>query len=178
MAARHLPTAGEGGGLMEKTNAMRLLDSRKIPYITHTFSPDIHSALEVAQVLGVPAPQVYKTLVVIAEPAGKPKGKPLLVIIPGDRELDLKLLAQEVGEKKLRMATHDEAEGLTGLQVGGISALALLNRGFAIYLDKSALDWEQIIVSAGRRGVNLQLGVQDLMRVAKAKVIEATRSGL
>ena len=154
---------------MEKTNAMRLLDSRKVPYVTHTFSPEIHSAVEVAHVLNVPEGQVYKTLVVI-----RPRGKPLLVIVPGNREIDLRLLAQSVGEKKLRMAAHAEAEELTGLQVGGISALALWNKGFDIYLDKPALDLEQVIVSAGCRGVNLQLRVQDLIRVIKARVIEAT----
>lgn len=156
---------------MQKTNAMRLLDGHKVPYKVHSFSPEIHSALGVAEAIGLPAQQVYKTLVVI-----RPRGRPLLVIIAGDRELDLKLLAQALGEKKLRMATHAEAENLTGLQVGGISALALLNRGFDIYLDKAALRLDQIVVSAGCRGLNLQLAVQDFIRVTKAKVIEATAS--
>ena len=119
--------------------------------------------------MAVPPQQVFKTLVVM-----RPKGKPLLVIVPADREIDLRLLAAHVDEKKIRMATHDEAEALTGLQVGGISALALLNKGFDIYLDQPALDWEQIIVSAGKRGINLQVGVQDLLRVTRAKVVEAT----
>ncbi len=154
---------------MDKTNSMRLLDSRHVPYIVHTFSDSIRSAVEVAEVIGLPPSQVYKTLVVL-----RPKGKPMLVIIAGDRELDLRLLAANLGEKKLRMATHAEAEELTGLKVGGISALSLLNRGFDIYLDKPALDLDQIVVSAGQRGINLQLSVKDFVKVIRPRIVAAT----
>lgn len=155
--------------MVEKTNAMRILEARKVPYETYTFSPEIHSATGVAKALSVPASQVYKTLVVVRD-----HGKPLLVMMPGDRELNLKLLAKAVGEQKLRMATYKEAESLTGLQVGGISALALLNRGFEVYIDRTATTLERMLVSAGRRGINLGMSVDDLMRVTKAKVVEAT----
>ena len=155
--------------MAEKTNAMRALEARKVPYETYTFPPDIHSAKGVAEALGLPASQVYKTLVVVRE-----RGKPLLVMIPGDRELDLKRLAKAIGEKKLRMATHKEAESLTGLQVGGISALALLNRRFEVYIDRAATKLERVLVSAGRRGINLDIRVDDLIRVTKARLIEAT----
>lgn len=153
----------------EKTNSMRLLEGKGIPYEAFAYSPDIHSATEVADVLGFPRAQVYKTLVVMRE-----KGKPMLVIIAGDRELDLRRLAKSVSEKSLRMATHKEAEKLTGLQVGGISALALLNRGFDVYLDQPALELDQILVSAGKRGVNLRLRVADLIKVTGARPVEAT----
>ena len=156
---------------MEKTNALRLLDARGIPYRLFTFSPGIHSATEVAQVLGLPAHQVYKTLVVL-----RTQGRPLLVMIAGDRELDLKRVAAAVGDKKVRMATQREAEALTGLQVGGISALALLGRPFDIFLDRAALALEQIVVSAGKRGMNVQLAVDDLLRITRARIIEATTS--
>jgi Cys-tRNA(Pro)/Cys-tRNA(Cys) deacylase len=151
----------------ERTNAMRLLDSSKVAYHIHTFSSDIHSADEVARILGVPASQVFKTLVVML-----PKGRPVLVIIPGDSELDLKKLAQVVDEKKLRMATQVEAEALTGLLVGGISALALLNKGFRIYLDSTSRQFQDIFISAGRRGLNLQLTPADLVRIIKAQVVD------
>jgi Cys-tRNA(Pro)/Cys-tRNA(Cys) deacylase len=156
---------------MEKTNALRLLDARGIPYRLFTFSPGIHSATEVAQVLGLPAHQVYKTLVVL-----RAQGRPMLVMIAGDRELDLKRVAAAVGDKKVRMATQREAEALTGLQVGGISALALLGRPFDIFLDRAALALEQIVVSAGKRGMNVQLAVDDLLRITRARIIEATTS--
>lgn len=151
-----------------KTNAMRALEARKVSYETYTFPPEIHSAIGVAEALGVPASQVYKTLVVMRK-----NGEPLLVLAPGDRELDLKRLAKAVGEKKLRMATHKEAESLTGLHVGAISALALLNRGFEVYIDRAATKLERVLVSAGRQGINLGIGVGDLIRVTKAKVVEA-----
>ncbi|OGO41380.1 MAG: hypothetical protein A2Z04_07385 [Chloroflexi bacterium RBG_16_57_9] len=152
-----------------KTNSMRVLDAHKTPYEVYTYDPEIHSADGVAAVLGLPASQVYKTLVVLHE-----KGKPLLVMVAADRELDLKRLARSVGEKRLNMAPHKEAERLTGLRVGGISALALLNRGFEILIDKPALAFEHIYVSAGQRGIDLRLRVEDLIQVTGAKIVEAT----
>lgn len=157
--------------MADKNNAMRMLDARGVSYETYTFPPEIHSAEGVAQVVGVPANQVYKTLVVVRK-----QGRPLLVMIAGDRELDLKLLAKAVGEKKLRMATYREAESLTGLEVGGISALALLNQGFDVYIDRAAIELKRVLVSGGCRGINLGMTVEDLIRVTKAKVIEVVIS--
>lgn len=154
----------------DKTNAMRALDVRKIPYEVYTFPPEVHSAAGVAESVRLPYDQVYKTLVVL-----RTEGKPMLVMIAGDRELDLKLVAKEVGEKKVHMASHHEAEELTGLQVGGISALALLNRSFDAFIDRPATELSYILVSAGKRGLNLGMAVNDLIRVTGARVIEATR---
>jgi len=151
---------------------MRMLETRKIPFETYTFDLDIHSADGVAEALGLPAHQVYKTLVVVRQ-----RGKPLLVLVAGDRELDLKRLAHAVGEKKLHMASYKEAESLTGLQVGGISVLALINRGFDVYIDRAVTRLSHILVSAGCRGINLKLSVEDLIRITKATVIEATAEG-
>lgn len=159
-----------------KLNSMRLLESRKIPYVAKTYdaSGEFHSASEAAQLLGAPAESVYKTLAVLREP---PKsGKPILVMIAANHELDLKSLAKSLGDakRKLRMATQREAEALTGLQVGGISALALLNRGFEICIDEPAPALDQIHISAGQRGVDLQLAAKDLIKVTRAKVVRAT----
>ncbi len=155
--------------MAEKNNAMRMLEARGVPYETYTFPPETHSAEGVAQVVGLPASQVYKTLVV-----ARKQSKPLLVMIAGDQELDLKRLATAVGEKKLRMASYKEAESLTGLEVGGISALALLNQGFDVYIDRAATRLKRVLVSAGRRGINLGMAVEDLLDVTKAKVIECS----
>jgi Cys-tRNA(Pro)/Cys-tRNA(Cys) deacylase len=149
----------------QRTNSMRLLESRRVPYTAHYFSPSIHSADGVAEALGVPAAQVFKTLVALPQ-----RGKPLLAIVPGDRELDLKALAKAAGDKKVHMATQKEAEALTGLQVGGISALALLDKGFRVFLDASAEGFDTILVSAGERGINLQLPVADLVRLTRARL--------
>jgi Cys-tRNA(Pro)/Cys-tRNA(Cys) deacylase len=162
--------------MSDKLNSMRLLDSRKIPYVAKTYdaSGEFHSATEAAALIGAPVEAVYKTLVVLREP---PKsGKPLLVMIASHREVDFKLLAKSLGDakRKLRMATQREAESLTGLQVGGISALALLNRGFEICIDEPALALDQIHISAGQRGIDLQLAVKDLMALTRARTVRAT----
>lgn len=152
-----------------RNNVTRLLDARRVTYTVHEFPPEKHSAEETAAILGVPEHTVYKTLVVLREAKGK---KPLLVMAPAGRELDLKALAASLGEKKLKMAAQREAETLTGLQVGGISALALLNRGFEICLDRSALDLDHVHVSAGQRGANLRLAVADLRQLTQARLVD------
>jgi len=153
-----------------KTNSMRLLESHRIPYQAYEFSTDIRSAEGVAEVLAVPHNQIYKTLVITRE-----RGQPLLVMIPGDKTLDLKLLAKSIGEKKLRMATHKEAEALTGLEIGGISALSLVHKGFDVYADEAILSLDEVYVSAGRCGINLALRPSDLLRITKARTVGTTR---
>lgn len=153
-----------------KTNAMRALDARKIAYDTFTYPSTIHSADEVAGLLGVPADQVYKTLVMVAE-----GGAHLLVAVPGDREVDPRLLARSLGVKAVRMETQREAERLTGLLVGGISPLALLGRPFAVYVDAHARDLERLYINGGQRGVNVRLRVADLLVVTGARFVEAAQ---
>lgn len=155
--------------MIHKTNAMRALDQRRVPYTAFEYDPALHSGVEVAAAIGAPPEQVFKTLVVLRE-----RGRPLLAIIPSDRELDLKRMAAAVGEKRVRMATQREAESLTGLLVGGISALALLNKGFTVLLDDSAQHFEEIYVSAGQRGINLRLRVADLAVVTNARIAPLT----
>jgi len=151
-----------------RTNVLRLLEARQVPYQAFSYSDEIHSAEGVAEAIGVPAEQVFKTLVVLRE-----RGRPLLVLLPGGRQLDLRLLARGLGEKKLRMATQREAEALTGLQVGGISALALLHKGFEVCIDASAQRFQEVYVSAGQRGLNVRLPVADLVRLTNARLVEA-----
>ena len=153
-----------------KTNAMRALDARRVPYSTFTYSDTIHSAAEVAELLGVSPSQVYKTLVVIAD-----ERRHLLVVTPGDRELDLRLVAKAVGAKSAHMALQRDAERLTGLKVGGISPLALLDKRFEVYVDAPAAQLEELYINGGQRGVNLRLRVSDLLAVTDAQVITATR---
>ena len=153
---------------MHKTNAMRLLDARGIAYTPVQYSPALHSGADVAHAIGEPAGRVFKTLVVLGEPDAW-----LLVMVPSDRDLNLRKLAAAVGAKRVRMATRREAEARTGLLVGGISALALVDKPFAVYLDLQALNWESIYVSAGQRGYNLCIAVDDLMAVTDAELVDA-----
>ena len=157
-----------------RNNVTRLLDSRKAPYEVFVFSPpsEKHSAEETAELLGAPPERVYKTLVVLRESRSGSRARPLLVMVPAGRELNLKALAASLGEKKLKMATQREAESLTGLQVGGISALALLNKGFEICIERAALELPYIHISAGQRGANIRLGVKDLIEITGAKLVE------
>ncbi len=157
--------------MKQKTNSMRFLEAQRVPYQVHEFSPDIRSATDLAAALGVPPAQVFKTLVVLRE-----HGRPLLVMIPGDQALNLKALAKAVGEKKLSMAAHKQAEALTGLEVGGISALAVMHKGFQVYADEGILGFHEIYVSAGTRGINLGLDPKDLLRITKARVVRVAQS--
>jgi len=167
------PTAGTATGGLHvakavKTNVTRFLDKQRVAYDVLTFSHEIHSAQGVAGVLGIPVDQVYKSLIVLRE-----QGKPLVVMVGGDCELSLKHVARAVGEKKVRMASVREAESLTGLKVGGISALGLLGKRFDIYVDQRVLQHSHVLVSAGRRGVNVRLAVADLIAVSGAQTIDA-----
>ncbi len=147
-------------------NVTRFLDSRKIAYQAFETPAEKLGALETARILGVSPDVVYKTIVVTRE---KPK-KPLLAVVPGPANVDLKLLAAAIGEKKVHLPTEREAEQLTGLQAGGISPLALLNKGFQVVLDASAKKHEEIHVSGGQRGLNIRLGVDDLIHLTNARV--------
>lgn len=155
--------------MAKKLNSLRLLETQGIAHTAVYFPDTVLSATGVAEYLGLPASQVYKTLVVLPE-----QGKPLLVMVAAERAIQLKRLAQALGQKKLRMATQREAEALTGLKVGGISALALRQRGFAVYLDQAAADLDDILVSAGQRGVDVRLKVADLLRATGAVFVDAT----
>lgn len=152
-----------------KTNAMRALDARKIAYDTFTYPSTIHAADEVARLLGVPAGEVFKTLVLVTE-----GGQHLLLAVPGGSEVDLRLLARSLGIKSVRMESQREAERLTGLLVGGISPLALLGRPFTVYVDEHARQLERIYINGGQRGVNVRLRVEDLMATTGARFVEAT----
>jgi Cys-tRNA(Pro)/Cys-tRNA(Cys) deacylase len=152
-----------------KPLAVRMLEQRHIAHELFAFDPAIRSAELVARETGMPPEAVYKTLVIESDP---PKGKPNLVMMPSDSEVDLKALAAALGVKKLRMAAHRDAERYTGLQVGGISALALLGKGFPVFIDARALDLGHILVSAGQRGLDVRLRVPDLLAVTGARPVD------
>lgn len=153
-----------------KNNVTRFLESKRVKYqlFTYDYDAGVASATQVAEAIGLPPQQVFKTLVVQPE---EPNRKPLLVVIPGPDTLDLKILAKAIGLKKAKMATHEQAEALTGLQTGGISPLALINKGFDVYLDEGASAFDAIAVSAGQRGANVLLPVKELIRLTRARVI-------
>ena len=123
-------------------------------------------AQEAAKFLGVDPGCVFKTIVAV-RPG---RGKPILAVVSGNDQVDQKALAKAVGEKKVKVASHDEAEKLTGLQTGGISPLALINRGFQVFIDESIRDHDKVFISGGQRGINVQLAPEDLIEVTRARV--------
>ena len=151
-----------------KLNSMRLLEKHGVPYEVVEYPDTIRDAEEIAERLGVPAHMVYKTLVVQSA-AG---GKPFLVMLAANRRLDLKAMAKAAGQKKVQMAAHKDAERETGLKVGGISALALMHKNWAVYIDRPATQLEHILISAGQRGMQLRVPVAALIQIVGARVAE------
>jgi Cys-tRNA(Pro)/Cys-tRNA(Cys) deacylase len=154
-----------------KLNSMRLLEAQGIAYETHTYDEAITDAVGAAQAMGFPPSQVYKTLVVQLK-----DNEHALVMIAADHELDLKRFARSIGQKKASMPTRRGAERVTGLRSGGIGALALIHKRWGVYLDNAAKQHETILVNAGQRGVNVQVKVDDLLRVLNAKLLALTTS--
>jgi len=146
-------------------NVTRFLDARKVSYTALETPPEKLGALEVALLLEVEPASVFKTIVVTRD---KPM-KPLLIVAPGPSQVDLKLLASVLGEKKVHLPTERESEQLTGLKAGGISPLALINKGFQVVIDSSAQKYPAIHISGGQRGINIRLAPDDLARLTNAR---------
>jgi Cys-tRNA(Pro)/Cys-tRNA(Cys) deacylase len=147
-------------------NVTRFLDSQKVSYSAFETPAEKMGARETAAFLNVPSELVFKTIVVTRE---KPK-KPILAVIPGANVVDLKSLAAFLGEKKVHLPTEREAEKLTGSQAGGISPLALINKGFQVVIDSAAQNHSEIHISGGQRGLNIKLPVADLINLTKARL--------
>ncbi len=154
-----------------KLNAMRVLEAQGVTYETFTYDEAITDGVSAAEAMGFPPSQVYKTLVVQLK-----DGEFALVMIPSDRTLDLKRFARAIGQKRATIPTKRGAEAATGLKAGGIGALALLHKRWGVYLDAAAKAHDAILVNAGRRGVNIKVPVDDLVRVLSARVIEITEA--
>ena len=150
---------------MVSNNVTRLLDNRNINYKAYQLPKNKLGAEEVAQLLDAAPDIVFKSIVVTR----RGPGKPILAVVPGNKEVDLKALARAVGEKKVTPATQREAEDLTHLQAGGISPLALINQGFEILIDRSALDHPLIHISGGERGLNIRMAGEDLIQLTGGK---------
>ncbi len=149
-----------------KTNAARLLDSLNIRYELRTspVDPEDLSATRVAEKVGLPAAQVFKTLVCRGDRTGV-----CLAVVPGDRALDLKSLARARGDRRCETVPLKEVQPLTGYVRGGVTAFAA-KREYPVVLDRSALDWPIISISAGIRGAQLLLAPADYQRATHALV--------
>ncbi len=151
------------------TPAVKLLKRSKLPYTLHQYTHDSSHpsyGLEAAEKLGLPLQQVFKTLVVALD------GKQLAVaVIPVSSMLSMKQMAQALGAKKASMADTEEVLRSTGYVLGGVSPLGQ-KRALTTVVDSSALAQSTIFVSAGRRGLEIELNPQDLVDLAAATVAD------
>jgi len=150
---------------MSKTNAARLLDQAGVHYELRQYpvNEEDLSAPHVAQAIGMPPEQVFKTLVVRGDRTGV-----LLACIPGNAELNLRSLASASGNKKVDLVPVKEVLGLTGYIRGGVSPIGT-RKPYPLYLDETADLWDVISVSAGLRGTQMLLAPIDLARVVDAQ---------
>ena len=141
-----------------KTNAIRMVEQKKIPYTEHEYEWDENhlSASSVAEQLPESQSRIFKTLVAVGNVTG-----PLVAVIPGEAELNLKKLAKVSGNKKVEMLHLKDLEATTGYIRGGCSPIGM-KKLFPTYLDQIAESYKQIIVSAGRRGLQMELAPQDI----------------
>ena len=149
-----------------KTNAARILDGEAIHYELREYAVDENdlSAPHVAEAIGMPPEQVFKTLVARGDRTGV-----LLACIPANTELDLKALAAASGNKKVDLVAVKEVLGLTGYIRGGVSPVGT-RKPYPLYLDETAILWDVISVSAGVRGCQMLLAPDDLARVVSAQM--------
>ena len=154
-------------GKLDKTNCMRVLESKKVSYTPHLYEADPSlSGGEIAALLGEDPSQVFKTLVTV----GKPQ-KYYVFIIPVNTELNLKKAAAASGEKSVSMIPQRDLLPLTGYVHGGCSPIGMKKR-FPAFLHESGLSLPRIFVSAGRVGCQVELAPDDLIRVAELAVAD------
>lgn len=151
-----------------KTNAMRQLDAAKIAYEPKTYVVDENdlSGVHIAEQIGLPCEQTFKTLVTKGDRTG-----PLVFCLPAHREIDLRLAASLTGNKKLEMVHVKDLLALTGYIRGGCSPVGMKKK-FPTYFHVSALDHDKITVSAGCKGIQLLVAVDDLLRFTQAQTGE------
>ena len=150
--------------MAQKTNAARLLDQLGIPYQLREYEvdPDDLAAETVAAKVGLPAEQVFKTLVARGDRNGI-----CMAVIPGNSELDLKALANAAGDRKIQLVPVKELQALTGYIRGGVTALAG-KKDYPVFVDETIELFDVVSVSAGIRGLQILLAPADYMKATRA----------
>ena len=151
-----------------KTNVVRLLETAHIPFATHEYEYDENdlAAQHVADALGQDINRVFKTLVLRGERTGL-----FVCVVPGNREVNLKKAAAAAGDKKAEMIAMKELLPLTGYIRGGCSPIGM-KKPFPTFFHTTALDYDKIYVSAGVRGLQLEISPEDLIRYVGAEVTD------
>ena len=156
---------------MKKTNATRLLDKLNIDYQIVEYQVDSAdlSAAHVSLETGIPLAQIFKTLVARGDKTGE-----MVACVPGDSELNLKMFAQISGNKKVQLIPAREINKQTGYIRGGVSPLGL-KHPYPLTIDRTALQYQFILISAGLRGLQIKINPQDLIAVCQMKVESLTK---
>jgi Cys-tRNA(Pro)/Cys-tRNA(Cys) deacylase len=156
-----------------KTNAMRLLDTLGICYEIRQYEvdPDDLKAERVAESIGLPPEQVFKTLVARGDRHGV-----LMALVPANAEIDFKALARLSGDRTVELVSLKEVQPLTGYIRGGVTALAC-KRDYPVYADEQIQLFDMISVSAGVRGTQMLLAPNDYLRATKATLGPISRIG-
>ncbi|HVT97256.1 MAG TPA: Cys-tRNA(Pro) deacylase [Acidobacteriaceae bacterium] len=156
-----------------KTNAARYLDSLGIQYEMREYEvdPEEFSAIVVAEKVGLPPEQVFKTLLCVTS-----EREHVFAVVPGDAELDFKKLAAAAGTRKTEMVSLKEVQPLTGYVRGGVTVFGA-KKDFPVYVDETLELFEVVSVSAGTRGVQVVLSPADYLRASKATVADLTKQG-
>lgn len=143
-----------------KTNAIRLLEQKKIPFAVHTYvDSGAVSGMEVAEVLGENPEMVFKTLVTVGK-----SGEHYVFVVPVNRDLNLKKAASTAGEKSISMIKSKELLGLTGYIHGGCSPIGM-KKFFKTFIDQSAEEQQTIMVSGGKIGYQIEIAPEELRKV-------------
>lgn len=151
----------------EKTNAIRLLEQKKLRFKIHDYSQaDVISGLDVANYLNENPKRVFKTLVTVGK-----SNNHYVFMVPVNKELDLKKAAQAAGEKNISMIKSKELLPLTGYVHGGCSPIGM-KKFFTTIIDASARDFEEIIFSAGKIGFQIEMRLTDLKKIIQFNLCE------
>ena len=155
---------------MIKTNAMRMLNAAKIPFEALEYIVDENdlSGIHIADQIGYPREQVFKTLVARGDKTG-----PLVFCIPCAEELELRRVAALTGNKKIEMIAVKDLLGLTGYIRGGVSPIGMKKK-FPTWVDESAMQFDKITVSSGTRGAQLLLDWDKLLQFIQANIADLT----
>lgn len=153
---------------MTKTNAMRLLDAAKIAYDVKEYEVDENdlSGVHIASQIGLPFDQVFKTLTAKGDKSGV-----IVFCIPVHKEIDLKKAATVTGNKKVELLHVKDLLATTGYVRGGCSPIGMKKK-FPTFIEQSALDFDKITVSAGMKGAQLLLRVDELIKFTGAKLCQ------
>jgi len=156
---------------MSKTNACRILEQMGIPFRTREYEvdPENLDAETVAAKVGFPAEQVFKTLVVHGDRNGH-----AVAVVPGNWELDLKAMAKATGDRRIEMIPLKDVQPVTGYIRGGVTALGM-KKSFPVIVDETMELWDVVCVSAGMRGLQIEIAPADYLRATNAKVAEIAR---